>query len=217
MPIRPARALHRIRSCLQRVRRRFVSPINIVRVCRKRSDLILIVNEASQSSPPWMPELVERVTSIVLDGCTTEISVYEIATTDPLDHGHALGVIAEGIFQEDFRPNAKKRKAGCTRGTLLIPTSSLPRNAHVRFTPKNNLNFFPADIRHYDLSASDAQELATAILDGIHNKMIRWVFLANEDKSYRVQAAVAYSYCLSMFGKLDQGNPPFILAQRQKP
>jgi hypothetical protein len=125
-----------------------------------------------------------------------------------LDHGHTLGVIAGSIAQEDFRVTARKRKRGGTRGTLLIPTTSLPESVHLRFTPENNLNFFPADDRHYDLSAHDVRELATAILNGIRNRTTGWTFLANEDGTYRVQAAVAYSYCLSVFGRLDQTDPP---------
>lgn len=144
----------------------------------------------------------------VLEEGHSDLSVYEVATIDPLDHGHTLGVIAKGTAQEDFRVTTKKQKRGGTRGTLLIPTTFLPKTARLRFTPHNNLNFFPADDRHYDLSTPDARELAAAILTGIHNKTIGWTFLANEDGSYRLQAAVAYSYCLSVFGRLDQINPP---------
>jgi hypothetical protein len=77
-----------------------------------------------------------------------------------------------------------------------------------QLTPENNFNFFPADERHYDLSTSNIRELAAAILDGIHARTIHWTFLGNEDGSYRLQAAIAYSYCLSVFGRLDQDPPP---------
>lgn len=208
MRVGAAEPLCRIRWWLRRLRRHFISPPNVVRLCRRRSEFILIINEATKGAPPWTADLIERVVEFVLEGGNSNLSVYEVATTDPLDHGHALGVIAEGIAQEDFRIAARKRKRGCTRGTLLIPTTFLPKSVRLRFTPENNLNFFPADDRHYDLSAHDVQELATAILNSIHNRTIGWTFLGNEDGSYRVQAAVAYSYCLSVFGKLDPTNPP---------
>lgn len=208
MRVGAAEPLCRIRWWLRRLRRRLISPPNVVRLCRRRTELISIINEAIKSAPPWTADLIERVVEFALEGSNSDLSVYEAATTDPLDHGHALSVIAEGIAQEDFRVTAKKRKRGGTRGTLSIPTTSLPTSARLRFTPENNLNFFPADDRHYDLSAHNVRELATVILNGIHNRTIWWTFLANEDGSYRLQAAVAYSYCLSVFGRLDQTDPP---------
>ncbi len=39
---------------------------------------------------------------LVLEGGDSDLPVDEVATTDPLDYDHALGVIAEGIAQEDF-------------------------------------------------------------------------------------------------------------------
>ena len=75
------------------------------------------------------------------------------------------------------------------------------------FTPQNNLNFFPANDLHYDLFTLNTRELASAILDGIHNEAIRCAFLS-KGGSYQVQAAIAYSFCLSLFGSLDQAKPP---------
>jgi len=178
-----------------------------LRICRRRTEFLIIINEAKQGAPPWAPDLVEKVIQQVLEKGSSDISVYRTATTNPLDHDHALGVIAEGIIQQSFQRNAKKRASGCTRGTLLIPTSSLPRRARLLFTPQNNLNFFPANDQHYDLSTSDTRELAVVILNGIQNKAISWASLGNNG-SYRVQAAIAYSYCLSLFGNLNQENPP---------
>jgi hypothetical protein len=94
------------------------------------------------------------------------------------------------------------------RRTLLIPITSLPGSVRLKFTPEGNLNFFPANDQHFDLCAADIQELARAILDGIHKRTIGWTFLANDNGSYRIQAAIAYSHCLSKFGKLNQNNPP---------
>ena len=144
----------------------------------------------------------------MLEEGKADVSVYTSATANPFDVGHALGVIAEGIIQHDFQLSAKRRARGCTRGTLVIPIESLPKNARLNFTPQHNLNFFPADNRHYDLCSVDIRELAAAILDGIHNRAIHWTFLGNDDGSYRVQAAIVYSHCLSRFGILDHSNPP---------
>jgi len=186
----------------------FVKPLNVLRVCRRRNEVLQIVNEATRHVPPWSPDLVERVVQYVLEYRNPEVSVYRTATTNPLDHDHALGVIAERIGQYGFRRNATKRASGCTRTTLLIPTTSLPIGVRLRFTPQNNLNFFPANVQHYDLSANETRELAEIILDGIHNNSIHWAFLGSDDGSYRVQAAIAYSHCLSSFGNLNVANPP---------
>jgi len=196
-----------IQRWFERIQARFLRPIHILRLCRRRTEFFSIVNEATQGAPPWPPDLVDRVIQYVLEDDNVNISVYASATADPLDLGHALGVIAEGIIQQDFQPSAKKRAKGCTRGTLMIPINSLPINVRLQYTPQHNLNFFPADDRHYDLSTLNPRELAASILDGIHIRAIHWTSLGN-DGSYRVQAAIAYSYCLSRFGTLDHGNPP---------
>ena len=203
-----ANLLHHLCWWLKRLSARFVKPINVLRICRRRTEFLIIINEVKQGAPPWAPDLVEKVIQQVLEKGSSDLSVYRTATANPLDHDHALGVIAEGIIQQSFRRNARKRASGCTRGTFLIPTSSLPKNARLRSTPQNNRNFFPANNKHYDLSNYDNRKLAGVILDGIHNRAINWASLGNDDGSYRVQAAIAYSYCLSQFGNLNQANPP---------
>jgi hypothetical protein len=207
MRVGAANPLPRIRGWFQKIQANFLRPLHVLRLCRRRTEFLSIVNEATHGASPWPPDLVERVVQYVLEDGNADLSVYASATADPLDLGHALGVIAEGITQQDFQPSARKRAKGCTRGTLLIPINFLSGNARLKFTPQHNLNFFPADERHYDLSIRDARELATSVLEGIHNRAIHWTSLGN-DGSYRVQAAIAYSYCLSRFGKLDDGNPP---------
>lgn len=192
----------------KRPRRGALTPVNLVRLCRRRTEFVTIINEARATGPPWDSELIDRVVEFVLDGGNTELSMYETATTDPLDHGHALGVIAEGITQSSFRATARRRSRGSTRGTLLIPTACLPTSVSFRLTPEHNLDFYPANNRHFDVASRDDREMAEAILEGIHNQTIAWTFLGNEDGSYRLQAAIAYSHCLSVFGRLDQFNPP---------
>ena len=200
-------SLHQLGWLVRRFSARFVKPINVLRLCRRRTEFFAIVSEAKQNTPPWAPDLVDRVVGFVLEEGNSDLSVYGTATTDPLDHDHALGVIAEGITQKEFQKNERKRTNGCTRGTLLIPTSLLPRSVRLLFTPQNNLNFFPANDLHYDLFTLNTRELASAILDGIHNEAIRCAFLS-KGGSYQVQAAIAYSFCLSLFGNLNQAKPP---------
>ncbi len=203
-----ANPLHQLGWWLISLSARLVKPLNVLRICRRRAEVLAVINEAKQGAPPWAPDLVERVIQYVLEGGNSDLSVYRTATRNPLDQDHALGVIAEGITQQDFQRNARKRTNGCTRETFLIPTSFLPKNARLRSTPQNNRNFFPANNKHYDLSNYDNRKLAGVILDGIHNRAINWASLGNDDGSYRVQAAIAYSYCLSQFGNLNQANPP---------
>lgn len=198
----------RLLGWLKRPRRGAFTPVNLVRLCRRRTEFVTIINDAKAAGPPWDSALIDRVVEFVLEGGNTELSMYETATTDPLDHGHALGVIAEGITQDSFRATARRRGRGSTRGTLLIPTAYLPKSVSLRFTPEHNLDFYPANHRHFDVVSGDAREVAAAILEGIYNQTIAWTFLGNEDGSYRLQAAIAYSHCLSVFGRLDQSNPP---------
>lgn len=188
-------------------------PENLVRLCRKRTDFITIVNEAVNSPDQnWDKELIDRVVQCILEGGGLGISVYRSDTLDPLDHGHALAVIAEGISQDNFRSSkGSKRKSSCTRGSLIVPTSCLPKTTFYNFTPENNLDFHPANQYHFDLTVNDAEELAGALLNGINQRIIAWSLLSNDGKfagSYRLQAAVAYSHCLQAFGKLNSSFPP---------
>jgi hypothetical protein len=48
-------------------------------------------------------------------------------------------------------------------------------------------------------------------LKGINQRTIAWSILSNEKQligSYRLQAAIAYSRCLQIFGKLNPNSPP---------
>jgi hypothetical protein len=190
-------------------------PINFARLCKSRADFIMIINEVINSTDQlWNQELIDRVIRLLLDRGDSEISVYSVDTLDSLDYGHAIAVIAEGISQEDFRSSKKgnKRKPGCTRGSLLIPATIFSGDVNIKYSPHNNLNFHPASKNHYDLEINNLpvdslEKIAKAILDGIYRRDIAWSFLGNEDGSYRLQAVIAYSYCLQHFGKLDPNNP----------
>ena len=198
---------------IKRLHQGSISPNNLVRLCRRRSEFISIINEAINSPDQrWSQDLVERVIKHMLEEASSGISVYKADTLDPFDPGHALAVIAEGISQDDFRSTkGKKRKFSCTRGSLIIPINCLPKTTCYNFTPENNLDFYPANRHHFDLDIDNAVELATAILDGIHQQAIVWTCLGNDGKyqgTYRLQAAIAYSHCLTTFGKLDPSAPP---------
>jgi hypothetical protein len=188
-------------------------PENLVRLCRNRVDFITIINEAiNYPNQSWDQELVNRVIQCVLEGAASGISVYSSDTLDPLDRGHALAVIAEGMSQSNFRSSrGSKRKSSCTRGSLIIPISCLPKSTYYDFTPENNLDFHPANQHHFDLTINNVEELAVALLDGIKQGFIAWSILGNDGKfigSYRLQAAIAYSHCLQAFGKLNPSVPP---------
>lgn len=188
-------------------------PKNLVRLCRKRTDFITIINEAIHyPNQSWNQELVSRVIECVLDGEDSGVSVYSSDTLDPLDRGHALAVVAESMSQSNFRASrGSKRKCSCTRGSLIIPTSCLPKTTSYDFTPQNNLDFYPANQYHFDLTIDKVEELAVALLDGIKQGIIAYSTLGSDDKSsesYRLQAAIAYSHCLQAFGKLNPSMPP---------
>lgn len=189
-------------------------PENLVRLCRNRNEFINIINEATcHPNQSWDQELVNSVIQYVLEDADSDISVYSSDTLDPLDRGHALAVVAEGMPRKEFRSSNKgsKRKPSCTRGSLIIPTSYLPKTTYYDFTPEKNLDFYPANQHHFDLTVNNVEELAIALLDGIKQGIIAWSILGNDGKflgSYRLQAAIAYSHCLQTFGKLSPSVPP---------
>lgn len=180
----------------------------LVRMCRRRMEFITIINEVRAGTPPFNADLVDRVVKYVLDEGNSPLSVYEAATSDPFDCGHALGVIATTVAGEDFRPNARNRAKGCTCGTLLIPIACLPASINLTYTPEQNRDFAPADTGHFDLAFQDKYELAQTVLNGIQTRTVAWTFLTNKDGTYRLQAVIAYSHCLSVFGKLNPSSPP---------
>lgn len=188
-------------------------PKYLVRLCRRLTEFRSIVNEAvNYADGCWSEDLIQRVIKEILGGESSGVSTYNADTLDPFDVGHALGVIAEGIYQKDFLALAKKRQQGCTRGSLIIPVSCLPKTTHYEFTPENNLNFYPANHRHFDLNINDTEELAIAILNGIRDQAIRYTFIGNDPKSfkiiYRLQSVISYSHCLQVFGNLNHSEPP---------
>jgi len=194
------------------IRYSFSAPKNFVRLCNS-TELIEIINEARLSShQPWEQELIERTIKYIIGEKTSGISVYNADTRDVFDPGHALAVIAGTISQEDFRvARGKKRKSHCSKSSLIIPVSCLSESTSYKFTPAGNLNFHPASERHFDLSVSDPVELAKSILNGISQGSIAWSFMGNSKKmqgSYRFQALIAYSHCLTIFGEIDHIKPP---------
>jgi hypothetical protein len=198
-----------------------IYPNHLVRLCKRRSEFITIINEALNSSDNnWDTELINRVIKYVLDGGNAGISVYRSDTLDPLDCGHGLAVVAEGISQDDFQiDRGKKRKSSCTRGSLIIPTAYLPQTTSYEFTPQNNLNFYPANDRHFDLTIDNTEEFAISLLNGINKRTIAWSLLGNDkpyEGSYRLQASIAYSNCLQTFGKLNASDPPSVWTDGEK-
>ena len=196
---------------LRRLSRGVFRPRYFVRICRNRTELISIVNEAT-AEEHHDENLVERVIQFVLGDGDQELSVFETQTDDPLDVGHALAIIAETIDTKTFRrerqDQGKKRKRGATRGSLFIPLDILPASITHKYTPWNNLNFYPANDRHYDLRVTDSKELARAILSGLSSGTIGWTYLENKDCTYQSQVIVAFIHCRQRFGKLNADSPP---------
>lgn len=171
-----------------------------VRICRRKTELLTIVNEAVSLTTPWSEDLVDRVLKFVIDG-QDENSVFGSETDDPLDPGHALAVIAEGIAQKNF---TKRRKKGCARCTLFLDVESVSPFFSRRKTPENNVDFYPADNLHYDLFPIRPKDFANWFLESIKAGTVRPVFLSNNEGTYCTQARIAYSKCLERFGKLSE-------------
>jgi hypothetical protein len=187
-------------------------PKNLIRLCKRKDEFLSIISDALMYQDElWQEELINRVIHYVFEDKDSSISVFSSEILDPFDFGHALGVIAEGISQREFRSDTRKRKSSCTRGSLIIPITCIPKSTVYDFTPRNNLNFYPANNYHFDLTINDTKELAIFLLNGIRQGSVSWTILGNEGKlkgSYHFQAIIAYSYCLSKFGKLDTETPP---------
>lgn len=185
-------------------------PKNIVRFFYKRSELLKIINEtiASSTEAEWDDALIQKVINNIWekkDKDSTSISVYNIDILSPLDPCHALAIIAVNISKNDFQ---QKKATGCTGGTLIIPFDCIQKSTTFKFTPTNNLNFGPADRCHFDLLVHDKKEFAISILKGIKEGSIKYALLQNEDKTYWIQAAIAYAQCLATYGNLDPSAPP---------
>ncbi|MBN3875231.1 hypothetical protein [Nostoc sp. JL23] len=205
--------LNAIPWCFRKLYQGYKRPKYLVRLCRSLGDFEPIVSEAKNSADSnWSQDLIQQVIEQALGGEASGISTYEADTIDAFDSGHALAVVAEGINQGKLRVSkGSKRDSKTTRGSLIIPVSSLPKTTHYEFTPENNLNFYPANHRHFDLDIKDSEELAITILNGIRDLSIKPTFIANDKKynvNYRLMWAIAYSHCLKVFGTLNHSKPP---------
>ncbi|MEH1811528.1 MAG: hypothetical protein V7L09_03515 [Nostoc sp.] len=206
--------LNAIPWCFRKLYQGYKRPKYLVRLCRSLGDFEPIVSEAKNSVDSiWSQDIIQQVIDEVLGGEASGISTYEADTIDSFDIGHALAVVAEGINQANFHPNkGKKREKTATRGSLIIPVNCLPKTTSYEFTPENNLNFYPANHRHFDLDIKDSEELAITILNGIRDLSIKSTFIANDLKkynvNYRLMWVITYSHCLKMFGTLNHSKPP---------
>lgn len=131
-------------------------PTFFVRVCRRKSEFLSIVNEVTEQSDADDEELAGRVRTFVLEAGDDDNSMFGVGTNDPLDPGHSLAVIADGIAQRDF---VSKRKTGCSRCSVLLPADQVFQMFSYRHTPHNNTNFAPADDLHFDLRPKNSVEL----------------------------------------------------------
>lgn len=205
--------LNAIPWCFRKLYQGSKRPKYLVRLCRSLGDFEPIVSEAKSSvDSTWSQDLIQQVIEQVLGGKASGISTYEADTIDPFDIGHALAVVAEGINQSKLRADkGKKRDARTTRGSLIIPVSCLPKTTRYEFTPENNLNFYPANHRHFDLDIKDSEELAITILNGIRDLSVKSTSIQYDKKynvNYRLMWVITYSHCLKMFGTLNHSKPP---------
>ena len=194
---------------LNRLKRRSFIPRFFIRICRRPTQLAIIVNSATAENIPLDHELIDRLIGSVMENDQQELSVYESQTDDPLDVGHALAIIAATISSGDFRKyRGRKQKKGTTCGSLIIPRGTLPNSRSYKFTPWNNLDFSPADNRHYDIHVTNPKELAKALLSGLRAGTVGWTYLDNQHNTYRFQAIIAHAHCTYVLGQLQVESPP---------
>lgn len=165
----------------------------------------------TSTSLEWGEDQIEKIHKYILRDKVENISVYRLKVLTAFDAGHALGVIAEGITQDNFRSNKAKRESTCSRGVLLFPVDKFKDSIRYKFTPRGNLNFYPANSYHYDLKIIDKDAFAVNLLNSLRDRSTKWVLLGNDGPrqgSYTLQARIAYSNCIQQFGVLDPDSPP---------
>lgn len=187
-----------------RLRRLPFKPKFYVRICRRKADLITLINEASNPTEGSEPDLIRRVLDLMIEG-DQESSVFGVLTDEPLDPGHAVAVVAESIRQDDF---VKKKSNGCTRSTIFLPADIVHSFFSIQYSPHNNLNFAPADDRHFDIKIQEPEKFAKWLLDGFNKKTIRFLCLSKGKGSFQAQARVAHAVCVGLFGSLSENAPP---------
>lgn len=169
-----------------------------LRICRRQTELISICNELNCDSSTSEDDLLSRIIEHLLENGSGQLSIYGVNTADPLEPSHALAVISESIAQGDF---INRKKTSCSRSYILFPIKEVQGYGSIRRSPKNNLNFFPADCQHHDISIKQVREFARWILNKIRTKSIKMIFV-NSDIAYPLFARIAYSSCVARYGDL---------------
>ncbi len=202
-------------------------PRYLVRVSTRYSAAVQIIHLA-EKGPPWSPELVSDVQEILMEKPGVDMSLYEARFPERFDVGHSLAVIASTISSQNYsegkrlkyesklagagaEPKQKKRSQlsdnfGRHKVVSLIMPWRLISGLDLAFTPEKNLDFFPANDRHYDLCVSDRQAFAGSVLSSIHNRESCYSIM--DSKNYVVQAAIALSVCIERYGDLQGLEPP---------
>lgn len=176
-----------------------------IRICRKKAEFIALINEASNPATSSAPDLIKRTLELLIEE-NEDNSVFGVLTNDPLDPGHALGLVAESISQNDF---VNKKNPTCNRCTIFLPADKVHTFFTVQHTPKNNMNFAPADERHFDIRIQQSEEFAKWLLNGFATGTVRYlVSLKGKGKGFQTQARVAHAMCLGRFGILSEQDPP---------
>jgi hypothetical protein len=201
------------------------APKYVVRSCSIAATVNLL-RELENAAGPWTPELRKLAVECFF-GDDVSVSVFAVDTTDCFDTGNAFAVVARIIGTGDYRSELRdqiarqardwtttgrsstKRPAlqGNGRCTLAIPWAIfLAGNATISYSPEKNVNFTPADERHYDISFADASVIAGLLLDGLRRGDVRMAWIHRED--LRSMAAIALAACNRVFGDLSTGVAP---------
>ena len=157
-------------------------------------------------------EAIAQVEKCILEDHGVELSTFEVETVDRFSAGHALGVIAATINQSAYSAtkrneyDAKLERAiadGDTKvtddvvtrkeATFIVRFSDM-NGCVATFTPLNNLEFTPADDRHFDVQVTDRAAFAKAFVDALRRGRMVHSFL--DKKDVRAVAVLALADCV---------------------
>jgi hypothetical protein len=224
-----ARVVEILRLFAEHLRRGRGWPPYLVRVGTRFNEAVRIIYDAAHDTPPWNDDLVGRVCDVVLEAQDVDISLYGAHTRDRFDVAHALAVMAGTISVDQFDFDArqslqkklddavaktyerkgKKQEVSDDLGRKIV-TFIIPRGvfdvASLQHTPENNMSFTPASELHHDARPPKADTLARVFLDALRHGTVTCTYI--QRREYRVQAALALSWCIDRFGDLSNGNPP---------
>jgi len=196
-------------------------PQYFVRVVSQFSRAVELLDRSVNTDTPSSVDLENEICSTILEPKGTDISLFGLNFCERFDAGHALGVMAATLNSIDLTPakiskyraslqppqaakpsNRPKDEFGRKVVALIFSRSLLERHGRVVHSPEGNLNFSPADSRHFDLKTEQPESLAADIIRALQNNGAMMTFLRKPD--YRTQAAIALSQCIKHYGNIEQ-------------